>query len=158
MSINEQNARQYLEDFMAQRGINPDTVYSPEDDAWYFRRGSASLEVFFVSYETSEGTTRTFIRFFSPLIAMPTDNATKFKLFSELMVLNSKFMGVKFAATTNQRYIYSVYERDIEGMSYEELEQCMEDSGYWGDYLDDYLKDVVAEMGIVAEWIRDDAR
>lgn len=155
MSVNEQNARQYIDNFMAKNGINPATVYSQEEDAWYFKRGSASVEVFFVSYQTAEGNSRTFIRFFSPLINMPTDNVIKFKLFSELMVLNSKFMGVKFAATTSQNYIYAVYERDIEGMSHNEFEQCMEDSGYWGDYLDDYLKKMVDEMGVVAEWIRD---
>jgi hypothetical protein len=142
----EKTVRQYLTQFMAKHGIEATSVYDATNDAWYFRRGSATLEVFFVSYQTAKGETRTFIRFFSPLATLPEAPQTQWELLYQLTVLNSQYMGVKFALLPEKPYIYAIYERDIDGMSYEEFELCMEDSGYWGDYLDDEVNQFIKKI------------
>lgn len=131
--------RVYVNQLCAEIGCTPESIYSKENNSWFFTRGSASVEVFMTSYETVVKTVRTFVRCFSPVYAIPADNQKKVQLYEEALQNNTKYMGVKLSIIPEKGFVYAVAERDIEGMDYSEFKTLISDLGYWADQLDDIL-------------------
>jgi len=129
----------YVNQLCAEIGCTPESIYSKENNSWFFTRGSASIEVFMSSYETVVKTVRTFVRCFSPIYALPVDNQKKMQLYHEALQNNTNFMGVKLSIMPDKGYMYAVAERDIEGMDYIEFKTLISDLGYWADQLDNAL-------------------
>jgi hypothetical protein len=129
----------YVNQLCAEIGCTPESIYSKENNSWFFTKGSASIEVFMSSYETVVKTVRTFVRCFSPVYALPADNQKKMQLYNEALQNNSNFMGVKLSIIPDRGYMYAVAERDIEGMDYIEFKTLISDLGYWADQLDNAL-------------------
>jgi len=129
----------YVNQLCAEIGCTPESIYSKENNSWFFTRGSASIEVFMSSYETVVKTVRTFVRCFSPIYALPADNQKKMQLYNEALQNNTNFMGVKLSIMPDKGYMYAVAERDIEGMDYIEFKTLISDLGYWADQLDNAL-------------------
>jgi len=129
----------YVNQLCAEIGCTPESIYSKENNSWFFTRGSASIEVFMSSYETVVKTVRTFVRCFSPIYALPVDNQKKMQLYHEALQNNTNFMGVKLSIMPDKGYVYAVAERDIEGMDYIEFKTLISDLGYWADQLDNAL-------------------
>lgn len=138
MTTNEM-VKVYIAQLCAEAGCTPESIYSKENNSWFFTSGSASVEVFFSSYETVVKTIRTFIRCFSPVFALPADNEKKLMLYQQALINNTRFMGVKLAIIPEKGFMYAVAERDIEGMDYTEFKTLVSDLGYWADQLDDML-------------------
>jgi hypothetical protein len=130
----------YVNQLCAEIGVNADSIYNAQTQAWYFTRGSANLEVFLNSYTTSQNKVRTFVRVFSPLCKLPTDQQTLFEISKGSLDANAQYMGIKIGSIAGKDYLYAIAERDIEGMDYKEFVTLISDLGYWADQLDDYLK------------------
>ena len=129
----------YVQQLCTEIGTTAEAIYNADTKAWYFTRGSAKLEVFMTSYETSSKATRTFIRVFSPIYALPTDRQKQLDLYTGALEANTQYMGVKISSIPANGYLYAVAERDIEGMDYTEFSTLITDLGYWADQLDDFL-------------------
>jgi hypothetical protein len=131
----------YVNQLCAEIGTTADNIYNPQNKAWYFNRGSTTLEVFMTSYETNSQTVRTFIRVFAPIYILPQDPQKQLSLFQGALEANSQYMGVKISTIASKGFMYAVAERDIEGMDYKEFVTLISDLGYWADKLDDFLKE-----------------
>lgn len=131
----------YVNQLCAEIGTAADDIYNPQSKAWYFNRGSSTIEVFMTSYETVNKTVRTFIRCFAAIYPLPADPQKKLDLFQGALEANSQYMGVKISTLANKGFMYAVGERDIEGMDYKEFVTLISDLGYWADKLDDFLKE-----------------
>ncbi|HRH51599.1 MAG TPA: YbjN domain-containing protein [Panacibacter sp.] len=129
----------YVNQLCAEIGCTPESIYSKENNSWFFTRGSATVEVFMSSYETVVKTIRTFVRCFSPVYALPADSQKKMQLYQEALQNNTSFMGVKLSIMPDKGFMYAVAERDIEGMDYTEFKTLVSDLGYWADQLDNIL-------------------
>lgn len=53
--------------------------------------------------------------------------------------MNDTYLGVKLTIMPETDDIYATYERDIQGLDYEELKTCVLDLEWWADFLDDEL-------------------
>jgi hypothetical protein len=134
------NVRTYIDQLCQQIGTTADKIYNPKTGAWYFTRGSSTIEVFLTSYETAQKSTRTFIRCFAPLHNIPTNEKQKLDFFQGALEVNTKYMGIKLATIADKGIMCAIAERDIEGMDYQEFVVLITDIGYWADELDDFLK------------------
>jgi hypothetical protein len=131
----------YVSQLCAEIGTTAENIYNPQSKAWYFNRGSTTIEVFLNSYETVNKQVRTFIRCFAPIYTLPNDPQKKLDLFQGALEANSQYMGVKISTIASKGFMYAVAERDIEGMDYKEFVTLVSDLGYWADRLDDFLKE-----------------
>ena len=129
----------YVNQLCAEIGCTPESIYSAENNSWFFSRGSASLEVFMSSYETAIKTIRTFVRCFAPICPLPADAAMKAQLYTEALENSASAMGLKLVILPNKGFLYAVAERDIDGMDYIEFKTMISDLGYWADQLDNVL-------------------
>jgi hypothetical protein len=131
----------YVNQLCSEVGTDPDKIFNAQTKAWYFTKGSASIEVFMTSYETVGKTIRTFIRCFAPIYPLPLDPQKKLDLFQGALEANTQYMGVKISSIADRGFLYAVAERDIEGMDYQEFVTLISDLGFWADQLDDFLKE-----------------
>ncbi len=132
--------RVYIAQFCAEVGCTPESIYNKDSNSWFFKRGSATVEIFMSSYETVVKTVRIFVRCFSPVCPLPADEQKKAQLYQEALQNNSTMMGVKLCIMPEKGYMYALAERDIDGMDYTEFQTLMGDLGYWADQLDDLLQ------------------
>lgn len=130
----------YINRLCTEAGADPQKIYNPQNEAWYFLKGSITLEVFFTSYETADSSVRTFIRCLSPIYTIPLDSAKRLELYHVALEVNSRNTGVKLGTIAEKGHLYAIAERDIEGMDYGEFVTLVNDVAYWADQLDDLLK------------------
>jgi hypothetical protein len=135
-----ETVKAYINRLCTEAGADPQKIYSATNDAWYFARGSSTLEVFFTSYETDDKTERIFLRCFSTIYPIPIDTPRRQELYHVALEINARNMGVKIGTMADKGYLYAIGERDIEGMDYHEFVTLVHDVGYWADHLDDLLK------------------
>lgn len=119
-------------------GLAREQVFNPETKNWRWKMGSAEIEVFIQTLNFQNGFRRDFLRIFSPLMDIPTNNILAF--YRHLLELNDTKLGVKFSILPNSQKVYATFERDIKGMDYNELSSCIADVEFWADKLDDELK------------------
>ncbi len=113
-------------------------VYNPELKNWRWKTGSASIEILITVLNFANGSRRDYLRIFSPLMDVPTNNLLSF--YRHLLELNDSKLGVKLSIMPNSQKVYATYERDIKGMDFNELRTCIVDLEYWADKFDDELK------------------
>ena len=135
-----ETVKAYINRLCQEAGADPQKAYSAQNDAWYFARGSSTLEVFFTSYETEDKSQRTFLRCFSTIYPIPLDAVKRQELYQVALEVNARNTGVKLGTMADKGYMYAIGERDIDGMEYHELVTMISDVGYWADHLDDLLK------------------
>jgi hypothetical protein len=127
---------QMIERYIISVGLDKNKCYDAMKNAWNWRIGSASIQVFVQSVPLSSGAIRYYLRIFSPLMEIPTSNEAYF--YRYLLELNDSKLGVKLSVLGN--WVYATYERDVVGMDYDELSTCIADLEWWADTLDDQLK------------------
>lgn len=122
-------------------GTHADAIYNAKTHAWYFSRGSSTIEVFLTNMDTTEGAVRTFIRCFAPLYPIPVNPVMQFEIFQKALELNTQHMGIKFSVIPDKGLLCIISERDIDGMDYDEFLSLISDIAYWADYFDNYLQE-----------------
>ena len=138
----------FIRQFITSVGVDPATCYNEQNKAWYLNKGSASIEIFLSSHPQPNGTTRNFLRVFSPIMQIPADNREHF--YRRLLELNDQSLGVKFTIMPSSDKVYTTFERDIDGLDATETATCISDLGLWSDYLDDILKNEFPVPGAAA--------
>lgn len=128
-------------------GLAVEDTYNPIKKCWFWKRGSAQIEVLVESVEVGEDKvknkkiTREYLRIFSLVGRVPQiSHAELVKFLSKLLEINDKSLGVKLTIMENTDKIYATYERDINGIDFYELSTCIRDLEWWADLLDDELK------------------
>jgi hypothetical protein len=127
-------------------GTSADAIYNAKTCAWYFSRGSSTIEVFLTNMDDTGETSRTFIRCFAPLYQLPDNVVSQFEVFKKALELNARHMGIKLSIIPEKGLLCAIAERDIDGMDYDEFVTLISDIGYWADYLDNYLKEHLARL------------
>ena len=122
-------------------GTSADAVYNAKTCAWYFSRGSSTIEVFLTNMDDTEETNRTFIRCFAPLCPLPANPVMKFEVFQKALELNTRHMGIKLSIIPDKGLLCAIAERDIDGMDYDEFLSMISDIAYWADHFENYLQD-----------------
>jgi hypothetical protein len=135
-----ENVNAYISRMCTEMGTSAEKIFNPKTNAWYFSRGSSTIEVFLTSYETANKSLRTFIRCFAPLLVIPGNEKKKLDLYQGALEANAKYMGLKISSIVDKGILCAISERDINGMDYDEMVTLITDIGYWADELDDFLK------------------
>lgn len=132
----------YVRQFIQSVGVDPATCWNEQNRAYYIFKGSAKIEIFVSSHPESNGTTRHYLRIFSGLMRVPENNKERF--YRRCLEVSDQSLGVKLTLVPNAApdndWLYATYERDINGMDYNETVTCINDMGLWADWLDDTLK------------------
>ena len=129
----------YIERLCKDIGTTSHQIYNSKTSAWYFSRGSSTIEVFLTSKEEDDGSSRTFIRCFAPVFSIPNNPVARHNLFQEALELNTKHMGIKLSTIPDKGLLCAIAERDIDGMDYHEFISLISDISNYADLLDDYL-------------------
>lgn len=132
--------RAYIHRLCREIGTTADAIYNERTCAWYFSRGSSTIEVFMTHMDNNEDSERVFIRCFAPLCTLPSNPVTLFELFRKALEINTRQMGIKLGTLENRRLLCLVAERDIEGMDYQEFVTMISDVGFWADHFDNHLQ------------------
>jgi hypothetical protein len=135
-------AKQMIDDFCKSKGIDPATIYNPDKKLWSLQRGSAPVQVMLLSVPVGDNTIREFLQAAAPIIKVPKGKELDF--YRRLLELNDVKLGVKLSIQSGTDQVWALYERDLIGMDYTELETCLEDLGYWADEFDDLLRNEFA--------------
>lgn len=138
MSIQKENVAEMIHQYVASVGLTKEQTFNAEKKSWHWKIGSARIQVYIETINFSNGSTRDYLRVFSPLLEIPVNDLLKF--YRRLLELNDTNLGVKLTIMPNSTWIYATYERDIRGMDYHELSTCIADLEWWADKLDDELK------------------
>ncbi|TAE48520.1 MAG: hypothetical protein EAZ44_02215 [Cytophagia bacterium] len=132
-------------------GLSAEDTYNEYRNSWSWKRGTATIEVFVESVEVGDikskdnkitgKKTREYLRIFSLVGYIPQiSQAERAIFFLHLLNINDKSLGVKLTVMEETDKIYATYERDINGIDYNELVTCIKDLEWWADRLDDELK------------------
>ena len=130
----------YIDRLCKEIGTTSHQIYNSKTSAWYFSRGSSTIEVFLTNKEEADGSSRTFIRCFAPVFSVPRNPVTSHNLFQEALELNTKHMGIKLSIIPDKGLLCAIAERDIDGMDYQEFISLISDISNYADFLDDYLR------------------
>lgn len=134
-------AKAYIHRLCRDIGTTAEAIYNTKTSAWYFSRGSSTIEVFLTNVEASDQAIRTFIRCFAPLEKLPVNPVVQFEIFRKALELNTSHMGIKFSVIPDKGLLCLIAERDIDGMDYEEFISLISDISYWADHFDNYLQE-----------------
>jgi hypothetical protein len=132
--------RAYIHRLCRDIGTTADAIYNEKTSAWYFSRGSSTIEVFMTQAGHDENSERVFIRCFAPICSLPSNPVHLFELFQKALEINTRQMGIKLGTLSNRGLLCLVAERDIEGMDYQEFVTMISDVGYWADHFDNLLQ------------------
>jgi hypothetical protein len=132
--------RAYIHRLCKDIGTHADAIYNAKTCAWYFSRGSSTIEVFLTNTEDNDQSTRTFLRCFAPLSAVSSNPVMQFEVFKKALELNTRHMGIKFSVLPDKGLLCLIAERDIDGMDYDEFISLISDISYWADHFDHYLQ------------------
>lgn len=138
----KQDVLGHVKEFIRSVGVDPDTCWNAENQAYYLYKGSAKLEIFVSEHKQDDGSVRYFLRVFSGMMKVP--ETAKEKFYRKLLELNDQSLGIKFTlvqdAPADSDWTYATFERDIRGIEYEEVQVILNDFGLWADHFDDVLK------------------
>lgn len=137
---------QYIEQYFLGVGLTKDQVYDAKNETYYWRRGSANLEMFITRFEVTPNHVRYYLRIFSPLMLMPATQREH--IYRTLLQISHNSLCVKITMREGSEYIFAAYERDIEGMDYIEFYNIIADMEWWADSLDDRLKSMFPDQTV----------
>ncbi len=132
--------RSYIQLFCLEMGVTEDSIYSPKTGAWYFKNGSSTIELFLTNQKTLSKEGRIFLRGIAALCSLPNDIMKRFHLYKTALEINTAYLGYKLALDESRGWLTIIVERDIAGMSYEEMVTLIHDLGTWADKLDSFLQ------------------
>ena len=136
MATTREQVEALIEQYVVKVGLTKEQTYNPERKAWYWKRGSAGIEVFV--QEINLGTySRFYLRVFSLILQVPP--GSELKVYKRLLELNDTNLGLKLTLLPNSDKVYATFERDINGIDFEELATTIGDLEWWADKLDDEL-------------------
>ncbi|MCU0438297.1 MAG: YbjN domain-containing protein [Raineya sp.] len=138
MAVTRENVEDMINQYVVSVGLTKEGTFNEQRRAWYWTIGSAKIEVFVQSIPMKDGSERFFLRIFSPLMQVPKSNEQQF--YRHLLELNDSKLGVKLTIMPGSDTVYATYERDIQGIDYNEVCTCIADLEWWADTLDDQLK------------------
>ena len=82
---------------------------------------------------------------------MKVPETNKERFYRRCLEVSDQSLGVKLTLVPNAApdndWLYATYERDIQGIDYNETVTCINDMGLWADWLDDQLKSEFGEGG-----------
>ena len=137
----------YIHRMCAEIGIQADKIYNPKTGAWYFALGSSTIEVFLTTQKNVQQESQTFIRCMAALCEIPKDLIKQFRLYKLAMAINATYLGYKISADESRGFVCAVAERNIQGMTYEEMTGLITDLGLWADKLDRFLQEETGSTG-----------
>ncbi|MCS6824728.1 MAG: YbjN domain-containing protein [Cytophagaceae bacterium] len=135
--VTREEVEALIDRYVSEIGLTKEQTYNPERRAWYWVRGSARIEVF-VQEIPMGGYSRFFLRVFSPIMRVPAGR--ELECYRKLLELNDVKLGLKLTLMKGTDQVYATYERDINGIDYEELSTTIADLEWWADKLDDELQ------------------
>jgi len=124
-----------IEQYVKSIGLSKADAYKEENNTWHWMRGSAQIDV----YVTDGGNNRQYLCINSPIMQVPSSNVMDF--YRHLLELNYSKLGIKLSIKPESPHVFAIYERDVSGMDYKELETCIRDLEWWADKLDDELQE-----------------
>ncbi len=134
--ITREQAEAFIDQYVLEVGLTKEQTYNPQRRAWYWNKGSARIEVFI--QEVNMGTySRYYLRVFSPILKVTPGN--ELKVYKRLLEINDTNLGLKLSLMPNSDQVYATFERDINGIDYDELATTISDLEWWADKLDDEL-------------------
>jgi hypothetical protein len=121
-----------IENILSMIDVNPNEAraHSIEGFRWFFRWGSARIEVTVIEREASG-----YFQVFSPLMTLPETGLEAF--FRALLSHNLEMTSAALALHEDIVYVFS--ERPIEGMDTEEARYIITHVASYADDLDNYL-------------------
>ena len=144
MATTREQVEVMIDEYVVKIGLTKAQTYNAERRAWYWSRGSAGIEVFIQEIKLSTHS-RFYLRVFSHILKVPVGSEQK--VYKRLLELNDTNLGLKLSLLPNSDKVYATFERDINGIDFEELATTIADLEWWADKLDDEL---AAEFSIVA--------
>ncbi len=143
MATTKEQVEVMIDEYVVKIGLTKAQTYNPERKAWYWSRGSAGIEVFIQEIKLSTYS-RFYLRVFSHILKVPAGSEQK--VYKRLLELNDTNLGLKLSLLPNSDKVYATFERDINGIDFEEVSTTIADLEWWADKLDDEL---AAEFNIV---------
>ena len=122
-------------------GLSREQCFNEQKGTWNWKLGSANIQIYIETINFSNGSSREYLRIFSPLLEIPVAQQAQAAFYRHLLELNDGNLGVKITVMPNTNWVYATYERDIRGIDYEEVATCIGDLELWADKLDDELKE-----------------
>ncbi len=130
-----------IQHYVESVGLAAEDTYNNEKKCWCWKRGTADIEVFVQSVEIGKTKTREYLRIFSHIADVPKiSKQGREDFLLKLLQANDRSLGVKLTVMSDTNKVYATYERDINGMDYQELSTCISDLEWWADKFDDELK------------------
>lgn len=143
MATTREQVEVMIDEYVVKIGLTKAQTYNQERRAWYWNRGSAGIEVFIQEIKLSTYS-RFYLRVFSHILKVPAGSEQK--VYKRLLELNDTNLGIKLSLLPNTDKVYATFERDINGIDFEEVSTTIADLEWWADKLDDEL---AAEFNIV---------
>jgi hypothetical protein len=131
----------YIDRLCKEIGTRADAIYNARTCAWYFARGTSTIEVFMTNMGESGEPDRVFIRCIASICPLPANPVTQFELLQKALELNTKQMGIKLGTIADKGLLCVIAERDIEGMDYQEFVTLISDISFWADHLENHLQE-----------------
>ncbi len=138
MTSQKERVYEMINQYVKSINLDLKDSYNEEKQSWNWRTGSARIQVYIQTVPLQSGSSREYLRIFSPLLQVPQKDTLAF--YRHLLELNDTKLGVKLSVMPNSNWVYATYERDIRGIDYHELATCIADLEWWADKLDDELK------------------
>jgi len=130
-------AKDMINDFISERGVDPSSVYDETKKMWRVKRGSANIDIMLLEIPVGNNQIREFLQAASPIINVPKGKEMQF--YRRLLELNDVKLGVKLSMQKDSEQVWALTERDLIGMDYSEMQTVLEDIGFWADEFDDIL-------------------
>lgn len=125
-----------IKQYLQQIGLKPEECYNEKNNAWYWFRGSAKIEMFISESKVTDIDIRQYLRVYSTTMKVPQNNQLAF--YRRLLDLNDVSLGMKFS--TYNEFVYITTERNIKGMDYDEMTALVYNLELWADQYDDKMK------------------
>ncbi len=143
MTSQKERVYEMINQYVKSINLDLKDSFNEEKQSWNWRTGSARIQVYIQTVPLQSGSSREYLRIFSPLLQVPQKKELAF--YRHLLELNDTKLGVKLSVMPNSNWVYATYERDIRGIDYHELSTCIADLEWWADKLDDELKTQFAD-------------
>lgn len=131
--MNEKSeAKELINHYVRENGLSVDDIYDEERGSWFWTRGDVKIQAMLQTVGEDDEQ-RNYLRVFSPLVKLPSASVTAF--YRKLLELNDVSLGVKLTIEEGGNQVYATYERDLEGIDYNEIVKIISDLELWSEDL-----------------------